>query len=455
MRKILLLLILFSFQPIFGQGKEIIVTGKTLRGYVVENEDFREVTGNVVMVQGDVVITCDRAIQNMTKNSAELIGNVIVTSDTVKIYAPRGFYFGNEEMAFSNSGVRLIDGIMELTAKNGYYYFEEDKAHFYDKVKLIDTARTLYSSELYHYHKENRTLATGKALVSDSVSTLRADTVINFRDKKETFAYGRVSIQGIEDNVIIFGDSLSDKSENEYTRITGNPFLMKEDTTESGEIDTLFISSVIMESIKDSQQTLIMTDSVKILRQDLASVNDITYFYRSQDRIETYKVSEDEDQPVVWNENTQLLGDSMSIFLDGNRLDHVEVFRNTSIISDVENYPERHDQISGDYVLMNFEEGRLSNTYVKGSVLSIYFLFEEEQPNGILKSSSEEAKILFEENKVTDVKLYGSPITEYHPENLVVDKIYDFLIPTYSIKTNKPEKNRFLEKLSKFELYGY
>lgn len=446
---------LFSFSLIFAQGKEIVVTGQTLRGYVVEEQNYREVTGNVVMVQGDVVITCDRAIQNMTTNSAELIGNVIVTSDTVKIYAPRGFYYGNEEMAFSNSGVRLVDGIMELTAKNGYYYFEQDKAHFYDKVKLIDTARTLYSSELYHFHEENRTLAIGRALVSDSASVLRADTVINFRDKKETFAYGRVSVQGVEDNVIIFGDSLSDKGENEYTRITGNPFLMKEDTTENGEIDTLFISSVVMESRKDTQQTLIMTGEVKILRHDLASVNDITYFYRSQDRIETYRISEDAEQPVVWNEDTQLLGDSMSIFLDGNRLDHVEVYRNTSIISDVENYPERHDQISGDFVLMNFREGNLSDTYVKGSVLSIYFLFEEEDPNGILKSSSEEAKIFFAENKVTDVKLYGSPVTEYHPENLVEGKIYDFLIPAFVIKTNKPEKSRFLEKLSKFELYGY
>ncbi|MCK7524562.1 MAG: hypothetical protein MZV64_46565 [Ignavibacteriales bacterium] len=76
-----------------------------LVGKMVNGESTREVYGNVVLTQGDVIITCDKAIQFISRNDAELIGNVIVKKDTLTIKTPRGFYYGNLAKTRSNAGV--------------------------------------------------------------------------------------------------------------------------------------------------------------------------------------------------------------------------------------------------------------------------------------------------------------------------------------------------------------
>jgi hypothetical protein len=86
---------------------------------------------------------------------------------------------------------------------------------------------------------------------------------------------------------------------------------------------------------------------------------------------------------------------------------------------------------------------------VRGNVLSIYYLYEDEEPNGLLKSSSEEAKILFKNNGVENVRLYGNPISEYHPENLVEGKEKDFTLPTFVLVKNKPTKEELLKNKDK------
>jgi len=76
---------------------------------MVNGESVREVYGNVVLTQGNVVITCNKAIQYISRNEAELIGNVIAKKDTLTIKTARGFYFGNLSKTKSNSGVYLDD----------------------------------------------------------------------------------------------------------------------------------------------------------------------------------------------------------------------------------------------------------------------------------------------------------------------------------------------------------
>ena len=96
----------------------------------LNGETIREVYGNVVLTQGNVIITCDKAIQYISLNNAELIGNVVVKQDSMTIETPRGYYYGDERKSESNSGVKLDDKKVILTADSGEYFFNDDKAIF-------------------------------------------------------------------------------------------------------------------------------------------------------------------------------------------------------------------------------------------------------------------------------------------------------------------------------------
>ena len=79
-------------------------------------------------------------------------------------------------------------------------------------------------------------------------------------------------------------------------------------------------------------------------------------------------------------------------------------------------------------------------------------MYEEREPNGLLKSSANEITIDFENSKVKDVKMFGSPISEYHPENLVKDNEKSFTLPSFYIYSDKPNKAEFKSLFLKYKL---
>ena len=85
MKKFLFILLL-SFTALQAQTNDdiIFIIGDSLKGKVINGESIREVMGNVIMTQDNIRITCNLAIQNITRNEAELIGNVVVYTATIK-----------------------------------------------------------------------------------------------------------------------------------------------------------------------------------------------------------------------------------------------------------------------------------------------------------------------------------------------------------------------------------
>jgi len=426
---------------------EIIrVVGDSLIGRVENGISYREVNGNVVMTQGNVRVTCDRTIQNITDNSAELIGNVIVTQDTVLILSDKGYYFGNEKFIFSDSRVTLRDGHIVLTADSGYYYFDLKKAVFDSDVHLVDSMNILNANKLTYFNDIQKAIAVGNVDISDSASTIYCDSLNHFREHNISHAFKDVKIVNFSQKLTIYGDELFDEGEKKYTRIEGNPLLIKVDSTENGNEDTLFISAVTFEAIEDSTQKLIATDSVKIIRGDLFSVNNYSILFREENKLVSYKRKKDKESPVLWYTNSQLVGDSITIYMDENRLDSIEIRSNAHILSKNENYQFRFDQISGEDINLYFSQEGLEKTIVEIDVLSIYYLYDADTPNGVMKSSANRAKMEFENNSVVAVSMYESVESEYHPENLVTGNELDFTLPSFIIYKNKPIKEKLTQR---------
>ncbi|MFB3056744.1 MAG: OstA-like protein, partial [Ignavibacteriaceae bacterium] len=82
----------------------IKVVGDSLIGKVIDGESVREIYSNVVLTQGNVVITCDLAIQFLARNNSILKGNVIAKQESLTIKTDEGFYFGNERRTKSTAG---------------------------------------------------------------------------------------------------------------------------------------------------------------------------------------------------------------------------------------------------------------------------------------------------------------------------------------------------------------
>lgn len=428
----------------------ITIVGDSLVGKMINGENIREVFGHVILIQGNVNITCNHATQYLAKNDAILEGNVVVTQDTLTINAEKGYYYGNDRIAKCYTGVKLNDRKVILTAVNGNYYFNENRAFFSDKVKLYDTVTTLTSNQLTYFKYEERAIAVGSVIIMDSINTIYADSIVHLRKDKITFAENNVKIIDSKNNTVIYGSHLEDYSKKKYTLMTKFPLLVQVDTTEDGKKDTLVISSRIMESFNDTSKKFIAIDSVRIVRDEFASKNNYSILYRNQDKIVTMKRKAEEPLPILWFELTQLSGDSINIYLKKNKLDKVEVFNNGFILSQNKNYEKRYDQISGDKVSIFFDSIGINHTDVAGNVLSIYYTYEDDEPNGLTKSSSQKAKIIFKDKIVDEVKLYSNPVSDYYPENLVEGNELNYTLPALIIFNNRPKKDEMLKNGNRF-----
>jgi lipopolysaccharide export system protein LptA len=464
----ILIAVLFISGSAFSQEQEemITVVGDSLVGRIVSGETTREVYGHVVLTQGNVVITCNKAIQYISRNDAELIGNVVVRQDSMTIETPRGFYYGDERRAESGAGVKLDDKKVILTADSGEYFFNDDIAVFRSRVTLYDTASTLTSRKLTYYKNEDRAKAVGNVEIIQEDNIIDADTLEHFRKTRVTFATGDVRIENRKNNVQIFGEHLRDYAQDYYTIIDKKPLLIQVDTTVTRlpdslivdndsmqvKLDTLIIRSMQMESWRDTINIFEARDSVKIWRNTFASLNDFSVYKKDEDKIITYRRKETDMRPVLWNEQTQLTGDSLIIYLKDNQVQGLDVMRNAFVLSPNEFYPARFNQISGNKLIMYFEGSSVSRVEVKGSVYNVYYMYnEDEEPNGLTQSSAEAATINFKDKKVSEVRLYGSPKSEFYPENLVNGKERTFALPGFNLIPNRPQKLQLLKQLKDYD----
>jgi lipopolysaccharide export system protein LptA len=462
--KIILILIFVSLN-IFAQNaglEYITVSGDSLVGKVLNGEAVREVYGNVVLTQGNIIITCKKAIQFILRNDAELIGNVNVVQENLTITTEKGFYYGNLKKAETKSKVRLDDKKVILTADIGDYYFDEDRAYFQDNVKLYDTATTLTSSILNYYKDQNRAVAIGNVKIIDTENIITADTLEHYRDSRITFASNRVKITNNTNNIVIYGDHLEDYAQRKYTVINKNPVFiqvdtsyaipqdslsiaLESDTASTMVIDTLVIKAMVMESYRDTLNIFEAKDSVEIVRGAFASKNDYTIYYKDEDKIITKKIGETSIQPKLWYENSQITGDSIVIYLRESKIWLIEINKNSFIHSQHEIYQSRFDQLSGEKIIIDFVDGAIDKTEILGSVYSIYYLYEEDTPNGLTKSSAQSAEIRFSDNLVSEVRLFGSTTSDYYPENMVEGKEATYLLPQFVLFANRPNKSNLLQ----------
>lgn len=457
-----LFLFVFLSGIIFSQEQNIPITviGDSLVGKNINGESIREVFGNVTLTQGNVVITCDKATQYLARNDAELIGNVVARQEDLTIYTQQGFYYGNLRKCESHVGLKLNDREVELTAVSGEYFFDLHKAVFEKNVKLYDSVSVLTSNKLTYFRMEEKAIAEQDVKITDDENIIFADSLEHYRNQKITFAFNNVAIKNKKNNSMIFGDHLEDYTQKYYTKIDVNPFLIQVDTVFINLIDTTFapeqidtitiftldsllIRSKVMESFRDTLNYFIATDSVEILKGSFASKNNSTILFRTENKIITKMTNS--IQPVLWYDNSQLTGDSITIYLDGSRIKNLDIDKNSFLLSQNKNFPLRFDQAASDKFKIYFKENKISRSEFYSDSKSIYYLYDENEPNGLTKSSSESAAIIFLNSKVDEVRLYGSPVSEYYPENQVENNERTFTLPGYKFIQDRPAKNSLLK----------
>jgi lipopolysaccharide export system protein LptA len=399
-----------------GQGKDDIILkhADVFAGKNVNGEDVRELTGNVHLVQGNVLVWCDRAVQHLSKNEVELMGRVRILRDTVTLTAKRGIYYGNTKKAVCEDGVRLETTHVILLADSGTYFTEEKKSFFHSHVRVIDSTTTIFSDKLTYLEKE-----------------------------RESIAVHNVKVINADNNVKLFGDYLEHFDGTRYSRITEQPRLMQIDTSSKGVIDTLVVKSVLMESYDDSTKKLIATDSVAMARGPLSVRCGWARYFTQKQFIELHL------EPVVWYDDNQASGDSITLFMSHNKLQHAVIRGRTFALSLSDSvYPARYNQLTGRKIEMFFQDDKLHEMAVDQNAISLYYLYDGKDPNGANKTSGDEITMTFLEGKIDLIRIVKGIEGTYYPESMVLKKETKYNLDGFELRTDRPTLKSIFPTLS-------
>ncbi len=397
-------IILLLFPVIHSHAKDS--TSVVLRrgdSFNVINENVREVIGNVEFQQGNVFVSCDKAIQYLTMNRVELRGNVHVVQDTVTLTAPHGFYDGNTKIAYGDGSVTLNNRHMTINADSGMYVTEEKKAFFSRNMMVVDTASVLLAREGTYDQK-----------------------------LRKAECRGNVKVRSKTDNTIVYGNFLEHYDEKNYTRIPDSPRLLRLDTT-NGTIDTLIIVSKLMESYDDSTKRYIATDSVRMTHGQTAARAGKGTYYSGKDRIVL------ESSPIVWYEQNQLTGDTIIMIMKQRKLDRIIVHGNAFAVSKSDSLQmTRFDQMTGRDLTMEFKDGKIKRIVVEKTATSLYYLYEEKNPNGANKSSGDTITLLFLKGRLETINVIGGAQGNYYPEKMINRKERDYNLAGFRWVSQRP-----------------
>ncbi len=407
-------LLLLSAAAAFAQEGNIIIDhADSLVGLEINGEKARALIGNVRFHQGKIIVTCQKAVQNLVTRKVTMEGVVEVRDDTVRMVSSRGTYDADSRIAEGFDRVMLEDRYTTLHAGYGKYFIAEKKAFFTTHVIVQDTASVLTSNELTYD-----------------------------RDRHHLTADGNVIIVNDKDHLTVTGGHFEHFQERRYSVMTVRPLVTQIDTTDAGTPDTLTISCRLLEMTRDSLPRIVANDSVRMFRSEIAAEAGRAVFYTASDSIILRR------SPFVWYATgtgaaNQISGDSIWVQIRNRKLESIIVRGRAVAIEQADSlYPHRFNQMSGQLMTLRFARNKLSRIDVERTATSLYFLFDGAKPNGLNKTSGDRVSMTFQEGKIDKISVLSDVQGQYVPERLVRGREEEYNLEgfNYRVKITRTER---------------
>ena len=393
-----------------------LIHADSLVGYNQNGDSYRDLVGHVTMQQGNTMLNCDRAVQNISQDIVDLYGNVNVKDDTLNLRTTQARYYGKTHLASSDVPVYLNDRQRTLTADRGNYNTETKVAQFF-----------------------------GHVFVRDSSSQLTSDQLIYYREEEKTLADIDVKIKSLENNVTVNGFHFEDYSKKNYSLMTGKPLLTQIDTSSDGKIDTLLITSLRMEAYRDSaNERFVADDSVQVIRGSLSAHCGYGIYFSKDSMVILQK------QPIVWYEDNQLTGDSVTVYIRDKKIHRVDVNGDAFAVSQSDSiFTNRYNQLKGKKLTMFLADRKVDHIIVENNATSLYYLYDKNKPNGVNKVSGDRVVMYFKDGKIERIAVISGVEGNYYPEKLVKEKVDAYNLAGFVYYLNRPDEKKFPQEWAK------
>ncbi len=416
-----------------------------------------EAYGNIHINDNDSIHTYAQSLRYIGNDRiAYLKKNVRLTDKKGTLYTDDLEYNLRTGIATYKNGGRITNEKTVLTSEEGVYIADTKDIYFKKNVHLKDPDRDIWTDSLLYNLKTNiatfiaRThivgkdgsiidtksgtynLATGEAIFfdrtsfSDSTHSGVADKIA-FDKKSNTFQMeGNAKLVDSVNQVTVVGGKIFGNTELNSFLATNKPVMIfyrdgdstyvaadtlfsglrKYDSLERKIVtmkDTINKTTAVNTSAKDTSiRYFLAFHHVRIFNDSLQAVSDSLH-YSTVDS--TFKLF---GEPVVWNGESQVTGDTIYMYTENQKAKRIYVFNNGMIIN--KSNDRMYNQIAGRTVNGYFSNGEIDYVRIKGSPAeSIYYPLDDDSAYvGMNRSSGDVIDIYFVKKELNKVKFINN-----------------------------------------------
>jgi lipopolysaccharide export system protein LptA len=453
-------------QPLFLQAEKLI-------GNVSTSGTFtRELIGNVVLTQGPVRVTCNRALHFVEQNRADLFGNVVLTQGNTTMKAAQGSYDGTLRQISGTGGVELFDGKSNLKARTGSYSTAVKIARFFSQVRVENDSLIISCDSLEYHRATQNSYARGMATVLGKFTSafLQGDSLVNIPADGYTrisnyALHGQAMVSQIDTvlveksskksptNPVESSNKESSKQEPSNKESSNKESLQKkaiskeistpEKNVQEKRLDTLCITGNLLEAFRrDSNEIYLAQGDVQLTRRNLAGRADTGMYDKTLSRIRL--VSTTSATPILWLDSTQLRGDSIIIQLREKRVERIIAYTNAfAATKNDTTHEERIDQLSGENIIIQLQRDTIRSICAEGKAFNLYFAQSDndngtKEPDGAVRNAADTVKVLFENGELDNIIWRGKVEGEYIPEHIAQKQLQTLRLKGFAWFTNRP-----------------
>ena len=444
--------------------KVYLIHSNTLSFDKAVKPDAQILNGDVCFRHDSSYMYCDSAYFFEQTNSLEAFSNVrMEQGDTLFVYGDYLFYDGNTQVAYLRENVRMengqvtlftdslnyeripnigyyfeggliVDSLNQLSSFYGQYSPETKLAVFNDSVQVENPDFILYSDTL-HYDTESKvaTILGPSVIVSDSgtIHTSRGwyDTVNNTsllldqsqvesgekiligdsifynRDTGMGEVYGNMSLIDTAQHVTLQGEYGYYNEQTGYAFATDSARFL-----EYSQGDTLFLhaDTLQMVTVDSVYREIKAYYGVRFYRTDMQGVCDSMQFNTRDSVLYMYT------EPVLWNEQYQLYGDTIAIYMNDSTIEYAHVIQFAFAAQHVDS--SYYNQLKGNDLKAYFEGQAVHQIDVAGNAESIFYPLEKDGAKvGMNETKSGFLTIWVKANKLDKLKIWPSPVGSMTP----------------------------------------
>ena len=412
-----------------------------------QKENKLRAIGNIRMKQGDSIhMTSGKINYDGNTRLAKAWEKVVLKNTGSGTGTGKGMtlmtdtlYFDREkqESYYTSSGT-IIDSANTLTSEIGRYFMVPEKFQFVDNVHIQNPEYTIDSKQLDYYQNSKNAYMYGPSTITGNTYKIYCER--GYYDTKIESGYGIKNTRIDYNNRIIEGDSVYFDKATEFASATNN--IVVTDTVNNGVIrahyaevykakDSVFatkravsISLVEQDSLYMHGDTLLLTGkpdhrilrafrNAKFYKTDLSGKCDSIHFDQSSGITQLIK------EPVLWNVDNQMTGDSIYIISDmeTEKLDSLKVINNAFIISLDSISMKGYNQAKGKDLFGKFIDNSLKIVDLVKNTEVIYYMYNDDNELiGINKTICSEIRLLLAKNEIEDITFFTNPDGDIFPE---------------------------------------